>query len=217
MKIAVLGTGSVGQTIASKLAEIGHEVWMGSRSASNEKAVAWAGRVGGKARAATFADAVRGADVVFNCTLGAASVDALRAAGAGNLDDKVVIDVANPLDFGTQPPSLAIANTDSLGERLQREFPTARIVKALNTMTAALMVNPRLLSGPHTAFVCGNDERAKSETREVLRSFGWRDEEIVDLGDITAARGTEAYLLLWLRLWKATGTGILNIHLVRGG
>lgn len=216
MKIAVLGTGSVGQTIGSKLAEIGHEVWMGSRSASNEKAVAWAGRAGGKARASTFADACRGADLVFNCTLGVASVDALGAAGAGNLDDKVVIDVSNPLDFSTKPPSLAIANTDSLGERLQREFPTARIVKALNTMNASLMVNPRLLPGPHTTFLCGNDARAKEQTREILRSFGWRDDEILDLGDITAARGTEAYLLLWLRLWMATGTGAINVHLVRG-
>lgn len=215
MKIAVLGTGSVGETIADKLISLGHEVWMGSRSASNDKAVAWAAKAGGTARAATYADAAAFAELVFNCTKGTASLDALRSVAPGSLDGKVIVDVSNPLDFSTSPPSLAVANTDSLGEQLQRAFPAAHVVKTLNTMWAGLMVNPRMLPGGHTNFLAGNHPPAKAAVAELLRSFGWRDDELLDLGDIAGARGTEAYLLLWLRLWKATGTGALNVAVVQ--
>jgi 8-hydroxy-5-deazaflavin:NADPH oxidoreductase len=210
MRIAVLGTGMVGETIASRLVELGHDVAMGSRSATNEKAVAWAAQAGG--RAATFADAARDAELVFNCTRGEASLEVLRAAG---VDGKIVIDVSNPLDFSTNPPSLSVCNTDSLGEQLQRAFPAAKIVKALNTMNCKLMVAPRSLAGEHVTFLCGDDAAAKARTREVLQGFGWREHEIVDLGGIAGARGTEAYLLLWLKMWQATGTGAFNINIVK--
>ncbi len=215
MKIAVLGTGSVGETIADRLVSLGHDVVMGSRSASNDKALAWVARAGGGARAATFADAATSAELIVNCTMGVASVDVLRSVGAAAVAGKVIIDVSNPLDFSTTPPSLSVANTDSLGEQLQRELPGAHVVKTLNTMWAGLMVNPRLIPGHHTNFLAGNHAPAKVAVRALLISFGWRDDELLDLGDITAARGTEAYLLLWLRLWKATGTGALNVAIVQ--
>ena len=154
--------------------------------------------------------------MVFNCTAGGASLAALELAGEDNLRGKVLIDVANALDFsGGMPPTLSVVNTDSLGEQIQRAFPQVRVVKALNTVTAALMVDPRLVAdGDHHAFVCGDDAQAKAQVTEILTDwFGWR--EVLDLGDITAARGTEMWLPLWLRLWGALGTPVLNLKVVR--
>jgi 8-hydroxy-5-deazaflavin:NADPH oxidoreductase len=213
MKLGVLGTGMVGNTIASKLVALGHDVVMGSRDAANEKAVAWAEKAGG--RAGTFADAARHGAMLWNCTAGGASLEALRLAGADHLAGKILVDLANPLDFSKgMPPSLSVCNTDSLGEQIQREFPDARVVKTLNTVNHHVMVDPmRVRGGDHTVFVSGNDADAKAAVGSLLREFGWQD--IVDLGDITTARGPEAYLLFWLRLWQATGTGDINIKLVR--
>jgi predicted dinucleotide-binding enzyme len=213
MKLGVLGTGMVGNTIASKLVALGHDVVMGSRDATNEKAAAWAEKSGG--RAGSFADAARHGDMLWNCTAGAASLEALRLAGADNLAGKILVDLANPLDFSKgMPPSLSVCNTDSLGEQIQREFPAARVVKTLNTVNHHVMVDPmRVRGGEHTVFVSGNDADAKAAVIGLLREFGWQD--VVDLGDITTARGPEAYLLFWLRLWQATGTGDINIKLVR--
>jgi predicted dinucleotide-binding enzyme len=215
MKIAVFGTGDVGQAIGTKLVSLGHEVTMGSRTAANEKAQAWAQRAGGQARIGTFATAASGASLVFNCTLGTATLDALQAAGEGALDGKVLVDLANPLDFSKgMPPSLFVSNTDSLAERVQRAFPKARVVKTLNTMANALMVNPRLLPEPHVNYLCGNDAAAKAEVRALLKTFGWADEELVDLGDLTAARATESVLPIWLRVWGVTRTPLFNFRLV---
>ncbi len=113
------------------------------------------------------------------------------------------------------PPSLFVCNTDSLAEQIQRSFPEARVVKTLNTVNHEVMVDPAKVPDGHDVFVCGNDETAKTEVVELLRSFGWPAEHIVDLGDISAARGTEAYLLLWLRLRGALGTGYFNVGVVR--
>lgn len=214
MKIAVLGTGMVGESLATRLAELGHQVTMGARSAANEKAGAWAKKAGGAA--ADFAGAASGAEVVFNCTKGDASLQALAAAGAANLRGKVLVDVSNPLDFSKgMPPTLTVANTDSLGEQIQAAFPETKVVKALNTLTAPLMGNPRALPEDHTVFVAGNDGSAKEAVHGLLREFGWKDAEIVDAGDITAARGLEAWLLLWTRLYGALGTSMFNLRLVR--
>ena len=214
MKIAVLGTGMVGQTIASKLVALDHEVVLGSRSADNEAAVAWAARAG--ASRATFTDAAAGAELVFNCTAGVASLDALQAAGAENLAGKVLIDVANPLDFshGT-PPTLALANTDSLGEQLQRAIPAARVVKALNTVNCQVMVDPARIPGEHNVFICGDDQGAKRQVAELLQSFEWPAKAIIDLGGISAARATEMYLPLWLHLYQTLQTGDFNISVTR--
>ena len=206
MDIAVLGTGSVGATIASKLVSLGHDVMMGSRTAGNEKAVAWAQAAGARARTGTFADAAGFGEVVFNCTKGGASLEALRAAGDGALDGKVLVDVSNSIP--PLPPGSA-----SLGEQIQQACPGARVVKALNTMNAAMMVDPGQLPGAHAVFVSGNDAGAKAQVTAILQSFGWRD--VIDLGDITTARQVEAYLGLWLALWKSLGTMAFNIAIVR--
>ena len=201
MKVGILGTGVVGSTLGSKLIQTGHEVKMGSRSANNAKASEWARTNGVRASFGTFADAAAFGEAVLNCTAGTVSLAALRLAGAANLKGKVLIDVANPLDFSKgMPPTLSVCNSDSLGEQIQRAFPSAKVVKALNTMNCKVMVDPSLVSGEHDVFVCGNDSQAKGAVVEILKSFGWRS--IIDLGDITAARGTEMVLPIWLRLWS---------------
>jgi hypothetical protein len=213
MKIGVLGTGMVGMTLAGKLASLGHEVRMGARDAKNEKAAAWAAAASAKASHGTFADAAAFGEIVFNCTNGAASLDALAAAGEENLRGKVLVDVANPLDFSHgMPPSIFTGANDSLGERIQKAFPQARVVKSLNTVNANVMADPGKLPWPTDIFVCGNDASAKADVTRLLNEFGWKF--VIDLGDITAARGTESYLLLWLRLWGAFQTPHLNIHVV---
>jgi len=216
MRFGVLGTGMVGRTIAGKLAELGHEVKMGSRSAGNEKAVEWAAGAGESASEGSFADAAKFGEVVVNATAGTASLEALETAGAENLAGKVLIEIANPLDFSQgMPPSLSVCNTDSLGEQIQRAFPEARVVKALNTVNAAVMVAPDSLTESGNVFVCGNDDEAKARVSELLETFGWLAGDVVDLGDIAAARGTEMYLPLWLRMMGALDTPQFNIRIVR--
>jgi predicted dinucleotide-binding enzyme len=142
------------------------------------------------------------------------SVDTLKLAGEA-LSGKLLLDISNPLDFSKgMPPTLAVCNTDSLGEQIQRAFPALKVVKSLNTVNANLMVGPKTLAdGDHTMFVCGNDAGAKATVTALLQSFGWQD--IVDLGDITSARGTEMYLPLWLRSWSAVKSPTFSIKLVR--
>lgn len=215
MKIAVLGTGSVGETIGTKLVQLGHDVRMGSRSATHEKGLAWAKGAGDKASLATFADAAAFGEVCFNCTSGSGSIPALEAARAG-LAGKVVIDIANPLDFSKGfPPSLFTGNTDSLGEQAQRALPDSKVVKALNHVTAGLMVDAgRVAGGDHDALICGNDAEAKAQVTKIMKEwFGWQ--RVLDLGDISQARGTESYLALWVRLYGALGTADFNLKIMR--
>ncbi len=225
MKIGVLGTGMVGQTIAAKLAELGHDVFVGTRDPAStlaRKAPADAQAPFKPWRDAhpkigfgRLAEAAAHGELVVNATSGTGSLEALKAAGEKNLAGKILLDIANPLDFSRgMPPSLTVCNTDSLGEQIQRAFPKAKVVKALNTMAAPLMVAPKQLAGGgHTAFVSGNDAAAKAKVTELLKSFGWED--IVDLGDITTARGTEMILPIWVRLWGAMGSPIFSFKLVR--
>ena len=188
---------------------------MGSRSATNERAAEWAGSAGAGASHGTFADAAAFAELVFNCTSGTVSLEALGAAGEENVSGKVLVDVSNPLDFSKgRPPTLSVCNDDSVGEQIQRAFPDAKVVKALNTVNALVMVDPGRVPGEHDLFLCGNDPAAKARVTDMLRDWlGWN--RIVDLGDITAARGTESYLLFWLRLSGALKTTAFNIHIVR--
>jgi 8-hydroxy-5-deazaflavin:NADPH oxidoreductase len=210
MRVGVLGTGSVGKAIATKLVELTHDVTMGSRTPDNLHAVEWAAGAGERAAHGTFADAAASAELLFNCTAGAASLEALRAAGEENLAGKVLVDVSNALDFSQgMPPILAVCNIDSVGEQIQRFFPETKVVKALNTVNAQVMVDPRRIDGEHHLFICGNDEGAKNEVRELLESFGW--ERILDLGDITASRGMEMYVTLWVRLIDVVGTPVFNV------
>ena len=213
MRVAVLGTGTVGRTLASALLSNGHEVRIGSRTAGNEAAVAWAAQIGGPASEGSFADAAGFGEIVINATAGAASLEALEMAGAEQLAGKVLLDVANPLDTSRgMPPTLTVCNDDSLGEQIQRALPDVRVVKTLNTVTAAVMVDPTLVEGAHSVFVAGDDASAKAQATELLQEFGWPAGSIVDLGDIAAARGMEMYLALWLRLWGAAGTPVLNVE-----
>ncbi len=216
MKIAILGTGAVGDTVGSKFVELGHEVMMGSRTADNEKLKAFVEKHNGKAVAGTYADAAAFGDIIFNCTAGVGSIEALKHAGETNLNGKIIVDIANPLDFSKgMPPSLSIVNTHSLGEEIQNAFPQARVVKALNTMWCGIMVNPAMIGGgDHHTFVSGNDTSAKETVKSILKSFGWADKNIIDLGDITTARGTEMFLPLWIRIWGATNNGAFNIRIV---
>lgn len=206
----------VGDAIGSKLVELGHSVMMGSRTANNEKAHAFVVKHNGKARSGTFADAAAFGEIVFNCTAGLGSIDALSLAGEKNLSEKILIDISNPLDFSKgMPPSLSIVNTNSLAEEIQKAFSETKVVKALNTMWCGLMVNPFMINGgDHNTFISGNDADAKEKVREILKSFGWTDKNIIDLGDITKARGTEMYLSLWLSIFGATNTGVFNIKIV---
>lgn len=215
MRIAVLGTGMVGQTIGSRLVELGHEVRMGSRVAGGEKATRWVAEAGQGASEGTFEDAAAFGELVFNCTSGLGTLDALAQAGADNLDGKVLVDVANPLDFSTGELRLSVCNGDSLGEQVQRACPGAKVVKALNTMNCQVMVDPSLVAGEHVALICGEDEDAKSQVRGLLGAFGWTPERVLDLGGISSARGQEMWLPLWLQLMRAQDTANFNIAICR--
>ncbi|TLM74985.1 NADPH-dependent F420 reductase [Pseudarthrobacter sp. NamB4] len=227
MKIAVLGTGTVGRALAEAFSALEHEVVMGTRDPEGTAGRTGPDMMGGppfkewhaahrRVQLETYAGAAGAGEMVVNATKGAGSLDALGAAGAARLAGKVLMDVSNPLDFSQgMPPVLNPVNTDSLAERIQRAFPGAMVVKTLNTMNAGLMVNPRnIAGGDHSVFVSGDDEAAKATVTELLQALGHRD--VIDLGDITSARGAEMLLPLWLRLYAALGTPDFNIKVVRG-
>ena len=214
MKVGIFGSGMVGQTIGSRVAVLGHAVMMGTRNPA--KLQEWLGKVGGNARVGSLAEAAAHGEILFNATNGNGSLEALALAGEANLNGKILVDISNPLDFSHgMPQVLFVSNSDSLGEQIQRAYPKVKVIKTLNTVTASLMVNPRqLVDGDHHIFVSGNDVDAKLYVVDLLKTwFGWRN--ILDLGDITTARGTEMYLPIWLRMWSALGTGLFNIKIVK--
>jgi predicted dinucleotide-binding enzyme len=224
--IGVLGTGIVAKTIAGKLSAVGHSVKLGTRDPKATLARSEPDMMGGppirtfleanpKIALGTFAEAGAHGALVVNALSGQASLAGLEAAGAANLADKILIDISNPLDFSKgMPPSLTVANTDSLGEQIQRAYPKTKVVKTLNTVNAFLMVDPAKLPGEHTMFVAGNDPAAKAAVTQGLKEwFGWKD--VIDLGDITNARGTEMYVVLWARMYGAMGNAMFNVKVVR--
>jgi predicted dinucleotide-binding enzyme len=215
MKIAIFGTGMVGNAIGTKLAQLGHEVKMGSRTVDNAKAAAWVKATGAKASQGTYADAAAFGELAFNCTPGAVTMAALEAAGKQHLAGKILVDVSNPLDFSKgRPPTLTVCNTDSTAEQIQRAFPDTKVVKTLNTTNCNLMVDASLIKGDHDMFVSGNDAGAKGKVTEILEGwFGWKN--VIDLGDITAARGQEMFVILWVRLYGALQSPMFNIHVAR--
>ena len=230
MKIAIIGTGVVGKTIASKLIDLNHEVMMGTRNVADKLASTVQDNYGnppfsewlktnGKVKLGSFAEAASFGDIVINATNGSNSVTALILAGAKNLSGKVLIDIANPLDFSMgMPPSLlaGLNNTNSLAEEIQKTFPDALVVKTLNTIWCGLMINPKSVgNGDHINYISGNNTEAKNKVRKILNQFGWTDDNILDLGDITAARATEALLPIWLRVMGVTKNGAFNFKLVR--
>jgi 8-hydroxy-5-deazaflavin:NADPH oxidoreductase len=212
MKTGVLGSGMVGQAISERLEELGHDVMIGTRDSN--KLSGWHASHE-DVKVGSFSEAAAHGELVFNATNGSSTLVALNMAGESNLNGKVLVDISNPLDFSKgMPPSLLVTNTDSLGERIQRVFPQAKVVKALNTVTAPLMVNPqRVAGGDHHLFICGDDQTAKEKVTEILKSFGWI--HIIDLGDITNARATEGVLPLWVRLYGKFGTAMFNFKIVQ--
>ena len=228
MKIAVLGTGMVGQVLAGRLAELGHQVTVGTRDPSETLArTAPAGGPGTppfgawhadhpQVPLATFAGAAAEAEVIVNATAGGASLGALEAAGAAGLAGKVILDLANALDFSNGfPPTLSVANTDSLAERIQRAHPTARVVKSLNTMNCQIMVDPSRVPGNHVVFVAGDNADAKATVVALLRELGWSAGSILDLGGLASARGTEMILPLWLAIMRTLGSSDFNFAIAR--
>jgi predicted dinucleotide-binding enzyme len=226
MKIGVLGTGTVGRMLAARLSELGHEVMLGTRDPvktlarttpdayGNPPLGAWLAE-NPRLKLGSFAEAAGHGELLVNATQGSASLEALEKAGEARLKGKVLIDVSNPLDFSRgMPPTLFVKDSDSLAEQIQRAFPNAKVVKTLNTMTAALMIEPgRLAGGDHSVFLSGNDAQAKKTVRELLASLGWKD--IIDLGDIGTARGPEMLLGAWLRLYGVLDTPLFNLKVVR--
>ncbi|MCB1517858.1 MAG: NAD(P)-binding domain-containing protein [Hyphomicrobiaceae bacterium] len=227
MKISILGTGMVGRTIAQKLLSLGHDIVMGTRDPAetltrnepdnwgNPGFADWH-KANSAIKLVPFGETADGADLVINALSGHGTLVGLEAVGAENLAGKILIDISNPLDFSNGfPPSLFVSNTDSLGEQVQRALPETRVVKTLNTVNANLMVEPKALAdGDHSMCVAGNDETAKAEVAEFLKEqFGWTD--VIDLGDITTARGTEAVLLWWVRLWGSLQNPMFAFKIVR--
>jgi len=218
MKIGILGTGVVGNTIGSALIANGHMVMMGSRTNNNPKASEWVTKSGTKASQGTFSDAAAFGEIIFNCTKGEYTLEALKLAGHANLSDKILIDISNSLDFSKgMPPTLSIVNDNSLGEEIQRLLPKTKVVKTLNTLTCNLMVNPKLVNGgDHDIFVCGNDPEARAIVTNFLSdNFGWEKNHIIDLGDITNSRGTEQLLPIWIRLMQHMGTAMFQFKIVK--
>lgn len=227
MKIGVFGTGMVGQTIAGKLAQLGHSVMIGTRDVKatlarnapdmmgNPPFRAWH-ETNAAVKLGTFEEAAKHGELLFNVLSGHGAIEGLKLAGADNIGTKVLVDVSNPLDFSKgMPPSLLVANTDSLGEQVQRAVPKARVVKSLNVVTASLMVDPQQLKGGEiTMFVAGNDAAAKADVTRLLKDgFGWKD--VIDLGDLSNARGTEMLVVLWARLYGALQTPMFGFKVVR--
>ena len=223
MNIAVLGTGMVGKAIAARLGQLDHNVFLGTRDVAKTLEAAdednninnWLSQ-NKNVELKSFAEAAAGAEMIFNCTKGMISLAALELAGKEHLAGKVLVDIANPLDFSNgMPPTLNPVNDDSLAEQIQAAYPDTKVVKTLNTMNAHIMVNPAMIPADHNVFVSGNDDEAKQAVKVILQSFGWKEELIIDLGDITTARGTEMLLPVWIRLWGALGTAEFNFHIQR--
>jgi predicted dinucleotide-binding enzyme len=223
MKIGVIGSGVVAQTLGKAWVGQGHDVALGTRDPSkidDKKMMGatlreWRAQTENRGKIVSFQEAAAHGDVLVNATSGTVSVDALRLAGADKLGGKVLVEVANELDFSKGMPPRALAGQDRcLAEKIQAEFPNLKVVKTLNTISAPVMVNPKgIAGGDHTVFVSGNDAGAKTQVKELLQGFGWTD--ILDLGDISTARGPEMYMAMWIRLWGATGSGNLNIKVQR--
>src|SRR2546423_11286342 len=218
MKIGILGTGEVGNLIGSRLIENGHQVMMGGREANNQKGLDFVSKHSSKnASYGTFPEASGFGEIIFNATNGRFALNALKLANT-DFAGKIIIDVANPLDFSTKPPILIpeFANTNSIGESIQNNFPKAKVVKTINTLGMALAVNPKQLNnGDHSIFISGNDESAKTRTKTLLTEFGWKIENIIDVGDITAARGMEGYLILSVRLLMLFGMPMFNVKVIK--
>jgi predicted dinucleotide-binding enzyme len=223
MKIGIIGSGVVAQTLGSKLVGLGHDLVLGTRDPNklDDKKMfggtlrEWKAKVEDRARIVSFKEAAAHGEILINATSGTVSIEALKLAGADKVGGKILLDVANELDASKgMPPAVLAGQERCLAEKIQSTFPNLKVVKSLNTITALVMVDPRSVGGgDHTVFVSGNDAGAKAKVTELLESFGWSD--VLDLGDVSTARGPEMYMAMWIRLWGATGSGQLNVKVVR--
>ncbi len=232
MKISILGTGQVAQTLAEKFLSLSHQVMLGTRNVQatlDRKATGDYGSTSysdwqeknEKATLGTFKEAAAFGEIIVNALNGSVTLDTLKAINVKDLENKILIDVANPLDFSKGfPPTLlqGLNNDNSLGEEIQKLLPATKIVKTFNTMYCGIMVNPQLLDdGNHINFICGNDDDAKATVKSLLNDFGWQKENILDLGDITNARGTESMLPVWIRIFGVKQTGMFNFSITKSG
>ncbi len=227
MKIGVLGTGMVGQVIVPKMVALGHHVFMGTRDADSTRNRTEPERTTGVSfvdwfsahsgfQLVSYADIPSETDLFINASHGETSIEALESVGKDKLAGKIILDLANALDFSKgMPPTMLVCNNDSLGEQIQRTFPHAFVVKSLNTMNCTIMMDPSRVQGDHNVFMSGNDSASKHIVKILLESIGWSSANIIDLGDITTSRGTEMMLPVWIRLWDALGTPEFNFHIAR--
>lgn len=225
MIVTILGTGIVGQTLSEKFISQGHNVIIGTRNvqdklseSSQSKFSIWLEK-NSNAQLKTFNEAVKLGDIIINALNGGVSVNVFKSIEPEGFDNKIILDISNPLDFSKGfPPSLieGLNNSNSLGEEIQSLIPNSKVVKTLNTMWCGLMLSPNLINnGEHTNFICGNDQNSKESVIQLLMSFGWKKENIIDLGDISNSRGTESYLLLWTRIYKAINNGAFSLQIVQ--
>jgi predicted dinucleotide-binding enzyme len=223
MKVGIIGSGVVAQTLGAKLVELGHDVVLGTRDPKKldeKKNMAgtlneWLASVKNKAKIVTFKEAAAHGEILINATHGQASVDALKMAEADKVGPKVLIETANELDFSKGMPPRALSSQDrSVAINIQKAFPNLKVVKSLNTIGANLMVNPKALKGgEHTMFMSGNDKDAKVKVSEILKSFGWTD--IMDLGPIEMAHGQEMLMAMWVALYSSLQNGMIGIKVQR--
>lgn len=225
MKITILGTGNVARMLCERIVQLGHEVSLETRdpkttlarpSSGNAPAFSdWMKHLPNTSLHA-FGASAGSADLVFNATNGKATLQVLDLVGEAKLEDKILVDLSNPLDFSNgMPPTLFVCNDDSLGEQVQRKLPKTHVIKSLNTMNNQIMLNPEFVPGNHVVFMSGNDSDSKAVFGNFLNQTGWKRENIIDLGDITTARGAEQILPLWIRLWGAMGTSDFNFNIVK--
>ncbi len=203
MRIGILGSGVVATTLAEGFAGHGHSVMIGSRTPDSEKLQEWRKKARSQVSTGTFAQAASYGDTLVFAVLGSAVDDVITLAGPENFTGKLVIDTTNPLDFSKGfPPGLFIGLTDSLGERIQKRLPKAKVVKCFNTVPNSRMANP----GDKSAemLICGNDKEAKSEVASLLKQFGWAG--AIDLGGIAESRWLEAFVPLWARTASSTNS-----------
>ncbi len=227
MKTGILGTGIVGRTLSKKLSDLGYEVTMGTRNIEDTLLRTENDSYGNppvrvfleenpEIQLADIPNTIKENRIIFNCTKGLAILEILNKVEDKHLNSRILVDVANPLDFTSGfPPTLSVSNTDSLGELIQRAYPELKVVKTLNTMNAGLMVDPSRVEGDHNVFISGDHEEAKKEVMHILHSFGWEDKNILDLGDISTARGTEMLLPIWTRLYAKYHDVNFNFKIVR--
>lgn len=216
MKVGIFGTGIVGRTLGTKFVEVGHSVTMGSREVGSEKARDWAEETGGEAFTGSHLDAGVFGELLVNATAGRGSLEVLQTVGAENLNNKILLDIANPLDFSAgTPPTFSVSNTDSLGEQIQRTFPEMRVVKVFNTIAAELMTHPDLITGGHNTFIAGNDASARVQTLEILLSFGWTAAQVIDFGGISASRALEGFAQFWYLLYESQQTELFNMQILK--